>query len=55
MTLHPILIAFFFLVFALLAIPPLLTYLRKKQMGLALLMVITIVTFGWSAWIAGHV
>ncbi|GIM46059.1 hypothetical protein DNHGIG_16080 [Collibacillus ludicampi] len=55
MTLHPIPIAMVLLLFGLMAIPPMLAFMKEKRMGLAAFMLLTVVGFVFAAYVAVHV
>jgi hypothetical protein len=55
MSLHPISIAIVLLLFGLMAIPPLLAFIKERRKGLATLMLIVIVGFFFAAYVAAQV
>jgi hypothetical protein len=55
MTLHPISIAIVLLLFGLMAIPPMLAFMKERRMGLATFMLLTVVCFVFAAYVAVHV
>lgn len=55
MTLHPILIGITMFIFALLAVPPMLSLARERKFGMATIMFLTVVTFAVAGFIASKV
>ncbi|MFC4770176.1 hypothetical protein [Effusibacillus consociatus] len=51
---HPFLVSTFLLVFAVLAVPPLLKNIRERRFFLSLLLAVTGIAFLWAAWLAAH-